>query len=212
MNKDILKLYFIMGSNNTEKDPVSVLKKAIQGGITCFQFREKGKGALAGGAKEELARRLQEVCADNDIPFIINDDVELALRLRADGIHAGQNDAPASEIRKYCPAGMLVGISAKTLREARKAEQDGADYIGTGPMFATATKEDAEEPIGPAGISRIRAQGFTLPIVGIGGIHVENAVQVIKAGADGISVISAISAKDNPEQAARRLLEAVMKD
>lgn len=205
MNKENLLLYLIMGSNNTSQPPSQVLRKAIKGGVTCFQFREKGSGALEGKEKEELARELQSICRKHKIPFIVNDDTELAISLHADGIHVGQDDESIQELKKKCPSSMIIGKSAKTIEEAEEAESQGADYIGTGPMFMTTTKEDAESPIGPRGISVLRKQGIQLPIVGIGGINETNAVEVIAAGADGVSFISAISQADDPEKAARTL-------
>ncbi|SDI20398.1 thiamine phosphate synthase [Alteribacillus bidgolensis] len=205
MNKENLLLYFIMGSNNTSQPPSQVLKKAINGGITCFQFREKGSGALKGKEKETLARELQSICCKHKIPFIVNDDTELAISLHADGIHVGQDDESIQELKKKCPSSMIIGVSAKTIEEAEEAERQGADYIGTGPMFMTTTKEDAELPIGPEGIWALRKQGIQLPIVGIGGINETNAVEVIEAGADGVSFISAISQADDPEKAASTL-------
>lgn len=205
MNKENLLLYFIMGSNNTSSEPSDVLKKAINGGVTCFQFREKGSNALQGKEKEKLARELQSICKKHHIPFIVNDDVELALLLKADGIHVGQEDESLQDIKQRCPSSMIIGVSSKTIKEAQAAERQGADYIGTGPMFATSTKEDAEAPIGPEGIQILRENGVKLPIVGIGGISETNASDVIEAGADGISLISAISKSADPEQASRAL-------
>ncbi|MFZ4454487.1 thiamine phosphate synthase [Salibacterium aidingense] len=209
MNKQSLRLYFIMGSTNTNKDPETVLKEAVQGGITCFQFREKGEGARTGEEKKRLAVQLQKLCHKSGIPFIVNDDVDLALDIQADGIHVGQKDVPLAEVKKRCPGTMIIGVSAKTREEAEKAVQDGADYLGVGPMFGTTTKEDAEAPIGPQAIRHLRQEGITIPMVGIGGIDEINAGEVIEAGADGVSVISAISRAVDGTQAAAFLKKAV---
>ncbi|WP_240377404.1 thiamine phosphate synthase [Bacillus piscicola] len=205
MKASSLLLYFIMGSNNTSDDPAVVLEKALRGGITCFQFREKGTGALSGRAKEALGRELRDLCRLYKIPFFVNDDVELALRLQADGIHIGQDDEPLPVLKQRVPTSMAIGVSAKTITEAREAVDGGADYIGTGPMFQTSTKEDAESPVGPAAIRVLRKNRITLPIVGIGGINEDNAKDVIRAGADGVSLISAISRAADPDQAAKAL-------
>nr|WP_093337526.1 thiamine phosphate synthase [Salibacterium halotolerans] len=205
MNKEQYLLYFIMGSNNTDKDPEEALREAVQGGITCFQFREKGEDAREASGKKELAQRLQVICREAGVPFIVNDDVDLALELGADGIHAGQEDTPLRDIKKRCSGSMTVGVSAKTKAEAEQAVQDGADYLGAGPMFATSTKEDAEAPVGPETVRMLRQSGITLPIVGIGGIGTENAASVMEAGADGVSVISAISRAPDIQQAAQSL-------
>ncbi|WP_090925220.1 thiamine phosphate synthase [Salibacterium qingdaonense] len=209
MNKQQYLLYFIMGSNNTDKNPEDALREAVQGGITSFQFREKGQYAEEGPAKKELAGRLQKICREAGIPFIVNDDVDLALELGADGIHAGQEDTPLVDIKKRCPSSMTIGVSAKTLEEAEQAVQDGADYLGVGPMFATSTKEDAENPVGPGAIRLLRESGLSVPIVGIGGIDAENAAFVMEAGADGVSVISAVSRADDIRQEAERLREVL---
>lgn len=129
MMKDMLSVYFIMGSNNTSADPVSVVKKAIEGGATLFQFREKGSGSLTGDERVLFAKRVQDVCRQAGIPFIINDDVELALRLEADGVHIGQDDADAEETRAAI-GDMILGVSAHNVSEVKRAEEAGADYVG----------------------------------------------------------------------------------
>ncbi|MFD2705958.1 thiamine phosphate synthase [Salibacterium lacus] len=209
MNKEQYLLYFIMGSNNTDKNPEDALHEAVKGGVTCFQFREKGQDAAEGTAKKELGGRLRKICRKAGIPFIVNDDVDLAMELEADGIHAGQEDTPLVDIKKQCPSSMTVGVSAKTVDEAEQAVQDGADYLGVGPMFATSTKEDAETPVGPGAIRMLRESGLSIPIVGIGGIDTDNAESVMEAGADGVSVISAVSRADDIQQAAGKLREVL---
>ncbi|MFD0825914.1 thiamine phosphate synthase [Neobacillus sp. M.A.Huq-85] len=215
MNKEsiqaALKVYFIMGSNNCNKDPETVLEEAIAGGITLFQFREKGKGALDGAAKYGLARRLQQICQMNGIPFIVNDDVELALELDADGIHIGQDDEPVETIRERI-GNKILGVSAHTLEEAEVAVRCGADYLGIGPIFPTSTKEDAKAVQGTLLIEKLKANGFTIPLVGIGGINAGNAYGVMEAGADGVSVITAISKAGDITEASRQLWFAVVGD
>lgn len=206
--RQMLSVYFIMGSNNCQKDPIEVLEEAIQGGITLFQFREKGKGALTGASKFRLAKQMQAVCKQHNIPFIVNDDVELALALDADGVHVGQEDESAEEVRKRI-GNKILGVSAHNLEEARQAVRQGADYLGVGPIFSTQTKEDAKAAQGPEVIKELRQNGITIPIVGIGGIHSGNAASVIKAGADGVSVISAISLAPDIIEVTRSLRRAV---
>ena len=186
--KDLLSVYFIMGSNNTAGDPLTVIEKALKGGATLFQFREKGEGALKAGDQTAFARQVQALCKQFNVPFIINDDVELALELDADGVHIGQDDDKAADVRARI-GDKILGVSAHTLEEVLKAEKDGADYIGAGPVYPT-------ERIG-------------IPVVGIGGITVENCVPVIEAGADGISVISASSKAADPKQAVEAFSEKV---
>lgn len=204
-----LRLYLVMGSPNCGgADPAAVLEAAIAGGITMFQFREKGAGALQGAAKLELGARLRRLCAQHAIPFIVNDDEGLALELEADGIHIGQEDAPAAAVRQRLKK-MIVGVSAHDLGEARSALAEGADYLGVGPQYATRTKLDAREVQGPAVIQRIRAGGIRLPLVGIGGIDATNASHVIRAGADGVAVVSAIGSAHSPREAAVELLRNI---
>ncbi|WP_052088144.1 thiamine phosphate synthase [Paenibacillus wynnii] len=192
-----LKVYFIMGSMNCRKSPEEVLSEAIAGGITMFQFREKGPDALTGDAQFELARRLQQICRLNSVPFIVNDDIDLAIALDADGIHVGQDDEPARSIRQQIGEKKIVGVSAHTLEEAQQAMADGADYLGIGPIYPTTSKDDAKEVQGTKIIEELRDHGLTIPLVGIGGITLTNATPVLTAGADGISVISAIAAADD---------------
>jgi len=206
--REALKLYFIFGSQNCLKNPLEVLQEAICGGVTCFQFREKGKGSRTGTAKLELARQLQKICRGKGIPFIVNDDIDLALELDADGVHIGQDDGPADEIRKKI-GDRILGVSAHTMEEVRQAIVDGADYLGLGPIYPTATKEDAEAVQGTTLIEEVRKQGIDIPLVGIGGIKAHNAKDVVTAGTDGISVITAISHAESIALAARQLLETV---
>ncbi|MFS0840624.1 thiamine phosphate synthase [Paenibacillus sp. 1P03SA] len=205
--REALNVYFVMGSPNCGgRDPAAVLRAALEGGVTLFQFREKGPGALQGQERTELGRKLLGVCRQAGVPFIVNDDLRLAEELEADGIHVGQEDLAQSDragLRQRFK-GRILGISAHDPAEAREAVRCGADYIGAGPMYATATKPDARAVQGPGIISDMRAGGITLPLAGIGGITPEGAAAVLAAGADGVAVISAIGGADDPREAARR--------
>ncbi|OKP77129.1 thiamine phosphate synthase [Paenibacillus sp. P3E] len=205
----LLKLYFIMGSVNCRKAPLETLSEAIEGGITLFQYREKGRTAFTGQAYVELARQFQQRCRECQVPFIVNDDIELAIALDADGVHVGQDDEPARSIRERLGARKIIGVSAHTLEEGQQAIADGADYLGVGPVYPTSSKDDAEAVQGTAVIETLRRSGLTIPLVGIGGITVDNAAPVMKAGADGISVISAIAGADNISAAARKFLRVM---
>lgn len=207
--REALKVYFIMGTANCRKDPVEVLKEAIAGGITFFQFREKGEGALIGEEKYALAKKLQSLCKEHRIPFIVNDDLELAIALDADGVHIGQEDEPAETVRNQIGANKILGVSVHTPEEAEAALSAGADYFGIGPVYPTKTKADAKPSRGTALIEELRSQGIAVPIVGIGGITSENAATVVEAGADGVSVITAISLADSPHLAAKALRKSV---
>ncbi|WP_042355909.1 thiamine phosphate synthase [Bacillus rubiinfantis] len=206
--RDALKLYFIAGSLNCKRNLLEVLKEAINGGITMFQFREKGEQALTGTQRYMLAKQVQRVCQLRQIPFIVNDDIEMALALEADGVHIGQEDAPAAVVREKIGQ-KILGVSVHTMVEANAAMQAGADYLGIGPIFHTNTKSDAKPVQGTRLIEQLRGAGITIPIVGIGGITSENASRVVAAGADGVSVITAISQAASPLDAARELKKEV---
>lgn len=199
-----LSVYFIMGSPNCKKDPKEVLEEAIAGGITLFQFREKGSGALTGAEKTALAKELQFICREHSIPFFVNDDIELALEIDADGVHIGQEDEPVRTVREKI-GGKVLGVSVHSMEEAVAALEGGADYFGIGPVYPTKTKEDAKPSNGTTLIETLRKSGFTIPIVGIGGITSKNTGPVIAAGADGVSVITSISQADSPREAAKSL-------
>jgi thiamine-phosphate pyrophosphorylase len=207
--RESLKVYFIMGSPNCKDNPSTVLVEAIEGGITLFQFREKGPGALTGDGKVSLAKELQQICQENQIPFIVNDDIQLAIALNADGVHIGQEDEPIEEVRKKIGTDKIIGVSVHSCEEAITALEGGADYFGIGPVFPTKTKEDAKPSTGTKLIEELRERGQTLPIVGIGGITAENARSVVKAGADGVSVITAISHAPSVKEAAKALRKSV---
>lgn len=199
-----LRKYFIMGSQNCDCDPIQILQEAIAGGITSFQYREKGNDSLTGEDKLKLGKQLREVCREANILFFINDDVHLAKELDVDGIHVGQDDMPVTELRTLFPD-KIIGLSVSNDEEVNRSSLDVVDYIGAGPMFATSTKEDAKEPVGVEWIKSLKANFPHLPIVGIGGITVDNAYDVIHAGADGVSVISAITKSDNIAETVEKL-------
>lgn len=204
--RSLLKIYFIAGSTNCLQDPVTVLEAAIRGGITIFQYREKGEGSLCDLEKQKLGKRLRKICKENDIPFIVNDDIELALELDADGVHIGQEDEDAAQVRRKI-GDRILGVSVHNLEEAEKAKQAGADYFGVGPVFPTATKTDTRAVQGTAMIEELK--DFGVPIVGIGGINADNAKLVMTAGADGVSVITAISQAEDVKEAAARLRDKI---
>ncbi|WP_071395174.1 thiamine phosphate synthase [Bacillus tuaregi] len=199
-----LSLYFIMGSGNTRRRASVVLEEAIQGGVSCFQFREKGTGALVGAQKYALAEELQFICHKAGVPFIVNDDIELAMAIHADGVHIGQEDEPVQLVREKI-GDKILGVSVHNIVEANLALQEGADYFGVGPIYPTNSKDDAKAVQGVKIIRELREAGYTIPIVGIGGITANNAGEVIRAGADGVSVISAISLQSCPKSAAEKL-------
>ncbi|MFC3883832.1 thiamine phosphate synthase [Bacillus songklensis] len=202
--REQLALYFVMGSPNCQSVPEEVVEEAIEGGVTIFQFREKGTGSLEGEEKKRLAKALQDICKKHGVPFVVNDDVDLAIEIEADGVHIGQEDEQIEFVRKKI-GNKILGVSVHDVEEAKQAEALGADYLGVGPIFYTTTKEDIREVSGPDVIQAIRAHGLTLPLVGIGGINAQNTHEVIEAGADGVAVISAISLQESPRQSAKEL-------
>lgn len=189
-------VYFIMGSNNTTQNPKEVLIEAIAAGIDFFQYREKGSNALQKEERYVLAKELQTICNSRGIPFIVNDDIELAIDLQADGIHLGQADLTITEARSRLHSDCFIGISTSNLEEAIIAEELGADYIGVGPVYTTRTKEDAKKSIGLSRLREIKDE-VNIPVVAIGGITENKANEVFSYGPDAIAVISAITQSKN---------------
>ncbi|MEE3678566.1 thiamine phosphate synthase [Bacillus safensis] len=206
--KQQLSVYFIMGTANSMRQPLDVVNEAIQGGITMFQFREKGENALQAEEKKQLARQIQALCQEANVLFIVNDDVQLAIDLDADGVHVGQEDANAQDVRQRI-GNKILGVSTHNLDEVKQAIKDGADYVGMGPVYPTETKKDTRSVQGVSLITEVRRHGLQIPIVGIGGITYDNAAPVIQAGADGVSIISAISQSADPKKAAEKLKSLV---
>lgn len=207
--RERMKLYLVMGSSNCKTDPLDVVDQAIAGGITFFQLREKGPNALFGEARELFARQVQAKCRQHGIPFIVNDDVEWARALQADGVHIGQEDDPLPAVRRRL-GDRMIGVSVHNLDEADRAIAEGADYLGIGPIYATATKLDAQAVQGTKLIQELRERGITIPIVGIGGITADRAGAVIDAGADGVAVVSAITMADHVQRETARLKKTVI--
>ena len=209
MIKKALNVYFIAGSQNAENgDLLSVLEEALEAGITMFQFREKGPNSLEDNPieKRKLAIQCQALCQKYKVPFIINDDVELAISIEADGIHVGQDDEPIEEVLRRVSPDTIIGLSTSNAQEIADAESlEGIDYVGLGPVFTTESKEDTEPELGIEGLKEIIGAGRKIPIVAIGGITIKNASSVREAGVDGVSVIAAITKSQNIKQAVDRL-------
>lgn len=177
------------------------VRKAMAGGATIVQYREKDAGTAE---MIRVASGLHKITMMEGIPLIINDRIDVALAVNAEGVHVGQEDMPALIARRIIGTGRLLGVSAKTLGEASSAAEDGADYLGVGDIFGTTSKEDAGKPVGLEMLKKITGS-VNIPVVGIGGITKVNAGSVIENGADGIAVISAIIGKPDPEKEAREL-------
>jgi thiamine-phosphate pyrophosphorylase len=181
---------------------VDVVRAALRGGAPAIQLRMKDASAreMASVASALLA----ETRAAGALLFI-NDRVDVALAVGADGAHVGQDDLPVSAARRIAPPGFLLGVSAETVELARAAQADGADYVGVGPVYATGSKADAGDAVGTERIAQVAA-AVRIPVVAIGGITIDNAPPVIRAGAAGVAVISAVMRADDPEAAVRALL------
>lgn len=177
------------------------VEAALKGGTTVIQLREKDCSS-----KEfyELGLRVKKITTAYNVPLIINDRVDIALAVHADGVHVGQGDLPCKVVREIVRPDMLVGVSAATLSEAIQAEKDGADYLGVGAMYATNTKTDTR-PVSMEELLKIRA-AVNIPIVVIGGINRNTLGNFKGTGVDGLAVVSAIVAQPDPEAAARELL------
>lgn len=186
------------------RDLEVVLDGAIAGGARMVQLREK---AWPSGQILPIAERLRERCRREGVTFIVNDRVDLALAVDADGVHLGQDDLPSRAARPLLRRGMILGRSTHSVTQARAAQTEGADYVAVGSMFPTSSKAGFEL-VGPALVKSVRPD-ISVPLVGIGGITPENVDQVILAGADGIAVISAVCAADDPALATRRFIDAI---
>lgn len=180
---------------------VEVVAEAVAGGVTCVQLREKDCSTRE-FLQEALA--LKELLQSLMVPLIINDRVDIALAVGADGVHLGQSDMPISHARRLLGPNCLIGISAESVDHAVEAEQQGADYIGISPVFSTPTKTDTAPALGLEGIRQIR-ELVRIPLVGIGGINLTNARQVLASGADGVAMVSAIMAAASPRLAAKAI-------
>ena len=206
-NKELLKLYFICGTTTClGKDLYTVVEDALKGGITLFQFREKGEGALEGSEKVELAIKLKNLCKKYNVPFIVNDDIELALEIDADGVHVGQDDLGVDEIRKLMPD-KIIGLSIGNEEELKQSKVEYVDYVGVGPVYVTQSKDDAGGAIGYEGLELMRRFLPQMPLVAIGGIQTQHIKDVMKTNVDGVSIISAISYSDNIEKTVREMIE-----
>lgn len=176
------------------------VEEALKGGITCLQLREK---ELDYDSFLAEAIEIRQLCKKYNVPFIINDNIDIALKCDADGVHIGQRDTDARQARALIGRYKILGVTAKTVSQAIKAAEDGADYLGTGAVFASSTKPDA------IGISRDTlksiCQSVDLPIVAIGGINSENILQLTGSGVDGVALVSAIFSAKNITEECHRL-------
>ena len=201
-----LTLYLVIGPEDVPgREVEAVAAAAVAGGVTLVQLRDK---TAPDAELVELAQRLQEILAPRDLPLIINDRIEVALNVGAAGVHLGIDDRPATEAREVLGPEAIIGVSAGTFEEADLVDPAVVDYVGTGAVYATATKADAGAAIGLEGLAALRRR-LALPMVAIGGIGLSTAAAVAATGVEGIAVVSAICGAADPEAAARDLREAV---
>jgi len=183
-----------------------IVKAAVSGGVTCVQLREKDCSTLE---FIEQALAIKNFLGEREVPLIINDRLDVALAVAADGVHLGQSDMPLEMARKIAGPSMLIGISAESVQDAVQAEKGGADYLGVSPIYATPTKTDTVFPLGLEGLREIKKR-VKIPLVGIGGLNKSNAAEVIRNGADGVAVVSAIVAAEDPGTAAINLKQIIV--
>jgi len=201
MNNIDLSIYLVTDNSEDEEKFLKTIEEAINGGVSVVQIREKTADTLE---FYNLALKVKEITTKYNVPLIINDRVDVALAVDADGVHVGQSDMPCDITRELIGENKILGVSAATIDEAKKAEKDGADYIGTGAVFPTSTKDDAPS-ITKKDLKNI-VDSINIPVVAIGGINIENANELKNTGISGLSVVSAIMSADNPKKASEKLL------
>jgi thiamine-phosphate pyrophosphorylase len=187
-------------------DLADLARLCAQGGATLIQLRDKLSDTRAMVA---TARAIKKALAPFGVPFVVNDRVDVALAARADGVHVGQDDMAVEDARKILGRDAIIGLSIKTVEQANAAPVELLDYVGSGGVYVTGSKQQKNAPIGPEGLARViaalHARSPKLPVCGIAGIDASNASAVIAAGGDGVAVISALSMTPDPAAAAREL-------
>lgn len=195
----IIDTDFLKGRSHAE-----VASAVIKGGASIVQLRDR---TTAKGELLPITRYLGQLCAENNVLYIINDHLDLALAAGADGLHLGQQDLPVAEARKLLPLDKLIGCSVTNVEQAKAAAAAGADYIAAGAIYPTSTKTE-EKAVGLESLRAIK-KTTALPLVAIGGISQHNAAEVVAAGADSVAVISAIMAAESPERATRQIVDRI---
>ena len=210
-NRADYRLYLVTDRNCLQQQTLEqAVEQAILGGVTLVQLREK---AIASKEFYERALRIKAICHHYNVPLLINDRVDIALAVEADGVHIGQSDLPCGVVRQILGKDKIIGVSARTAQQAIQAQADGADYLGVGAMFATSTKQDAQT-VTIASLTQIR-QAVTLPIVAIGGINhttlpaLQQALQAADTSIDGVAVVSAILGQKDVKLASEQLKKMI---
>jgi len=202
--RERLRLYVVTDERASLESLVAAVSAAIAGGATAIQLRRKADG---GRSLVALGRTLRKLTREADVLFFVNDRVDIALLVEADGVHVGQDDMGLLDVRALTHSSLLVGVSTHTTFQAQAAERDGASYLGVGAIYPTASKPDAVRT-GLEGLRAIR-HGVGTPLVAIGGITRERVGDVMRAGANGIAVVSAIVSAEDPRLAAVELLDEI---
>lgn len=192
-DKSSMLLYAVTDRAWTQNQSLyNQVELALEGGVTCLQLREKD---LTDSEFLNEADQIKTLCRKHEVPFIINDNVSVAIACKADGIHVGQHDMQTQNVRTLIGENMILGVSAQTVEQAVEAEKQGADYLGVGAVFSTSTKLDADD-VSHATLKQI-CQSVNIPVVAIGGIYKHNIMQLKGTGVDGVALVSAIFANDD---------------
>jgi thiamine-phosphate pyrophosphorylase len=202
-----VELYVIIDESLVPSRNIQMIfEEAVDGGADVVQFRAK---RFSKRQYYETALGLLPIARHYNVPFFVNDHLDIALALPSDGIHLGQNDLPCNAARRLLPDKILLGVSTHSEEQAAKALEDKADYIAIGPVFQTTTKENPEAIVGTGMVASVKRLIGSIPLVAIGGINVGNAAEVIRSGADGVAVASSVVMAEDPRSAARRLKTAI---
>lgn len=209
-NPAMLQVYLVGGTQDAQNDVQAFLEKvelAMKSGITAFQYREKGSSRLSTNERVELGLKLRNLCWQYSIPLIVDDDYELAQQIDADGVHVGQSDSKIEDVSIAVGNQMFIGYSCNTPDEIDRANQmDFVDYVGSGPVFPTISKADADPAIGLGKLAQLKELSQH-PLVAIGGIDEQNMEAVHDTGVDGISVISLILNSDDIASTVKKMKE-----
>ena len=202
-DKRTMRLYAVTDRHWTgKKTLIEQAEEALCGGITCLQLREK---ELAEDEFLDEAIKLRKLCRSYGVPFVVNDNVEIAVKCGADGVHVGQGDMDVRRVREIVGENVFIGVSAQNVGQALEAERGGADYLGVGAVFATSTKLDADT-VSFDELKKI-CRAVSIPVCAIGGINKDNILQLRGSGIDGVALVSAIFASESITDECRRLLE-----
>jgi thiamine-phosphate pyrophosphorylase len=199
-----IDLYLVTDSGLSKKGILSDVRNAVDAGCRIVQYREKSRSTKQ---MVEEASLIKEICRGKAI-FLVNDRIDVAMAVDADGVHIGQDDMPIAIARQLLGSDKIIGLTVHDLREALEAEREGADYVGLSPIFGTSTKKDAGEGIGPERIREVK-DALSIPVVTIGGINKENCVSVVRGGADSLVAISAIVCSDDVKRETKDFIEII---